>query len=109
MHQSSDCHTLNKGLTLSVIMLAALILAAIGFFNEIKSIKDSAKSTIDGRVTHLTQHMHFMSATTASLKNIFEKEYQQTYGSQSLSIKNDDFRSFPEYKLHSLRDKQKSI
>ena len=61
MHQSNDCHTLNKGLTLSVIMLAALILAAIGFFNEIKSIK------------------------------------------------NDDFRSFPEYKLHSLGDKQKSI
>ena len=106
MHQSNDCHTLNKGLTLSVIMLTALILAAIGFFNEIKSIKDSAKSTIDGRVTHLTQHMHFMSATTASLKNIFEKEYQQTYGSQSLSIKNDDFRSFPEYKLHSLGDKK---
>ena len=106
MHQSYDCHTLNKGLILSTIMLAALILAAIGFLNEIKLIKDSAKSTIEGRVTHLTQHMHFMSATTASLKNIFEKEYRQTYEHQSLSIKSSDFKSFPKYNLHSLEDKK---
>jgi len=106
MHQANDCHILNKGLTLSVIMIAALILATVSFFNEVKLIKENAKSTIDGRVTHLTQHMHFMSATTASLKNTFEKEYQQTYENQNLSIKSTDFRAFPKYNLYSLKDKK---
>ena len=106
MQQSKDCNISNQTLTLSVIMLVALILAAVSFFNEIKSIKDSAKSTIDGRVIHLTQHMHFMNATTASLKSIFEKEYQHTYEHQDLPIKNSDFRSFPKYNLHSLEDKK---
>ncbi|MEA1989531.1 MAG: diguanylate cyclase [Pseudomonadota bacterium] len=106
MHQSNDCHILNKGLTLSVIMFAALILAAVSFFNEVKLIKDNAKSTIDGRVTHLTQHMHFMSATTASLKSIFEKEYLQTYEHPAQPFKSRDFISFPKYNLHSLEDKK---